>query len=71
MDNDNVKSRTKKFLSLTIGKNSQHGMLENLRKPRLIPLRDNCHPARITSENEWNQEYYIIYNSYVLEDKNI
>lgn len=37
----------------------------------LIPLRNNSCQDRKISETEWDQEYYIIYNSYILEDKDL
>jgi hypothetical protein len=39
------------------------------RRSGLVPLRDRDYIKRTRRENEWSQEYYIIYNSYVLEDK--
>ncbi len=36
---------------------------------KIVPNLDRTILERISEENEWEQEYYIIYNSYVLEEK--
>lgn len=71
MDNDIMKVRNNLFRSMTVKKNSQRVKVEDSNNIKRIPLRNDFHPSRIKSENEWNQEYYIIYNSYILEDKDI
>ncbi len=38
-------------------------------KRKIIPQRVNILNDDIACENEWQQEYFIIYNSYVLDDK--
>jgi len=56
----------------------RQGLLVNDQRPRLgleihnnkiIPVLRNNILEQIQEENEWAQEYYIIYNSYVLEEK--
>jgi hypothetical protein len=36
---------------------------------KILPNLDKRYVHRFHKENEWDQEYYIIYNSYILEDK--
>ena len=36
---------------------------------KIVPNRNSNILERISEENEWEQEYYIIYNSYILEEK--
>ena len=36
---------------------------------KIMPHLEKRNIRRFSKENEWEQEYYIIYNSYVLEDK--
>ena len=35
---------------------------------KITPQKKNISPANFLIEDEWQQEYYIIYNSYILED---
>ncbi len=39
------------------------------RRHKIVPQMENILQKNISVENEWQQEYYIIYNSYVLEEK--
>jgi len=36
---------------------------------KIMPQLEKKNLRFITRENEWDQEYFIIYNSYILEDK--
>ena len=36
---------------------------------KILPQLEKKNLRFITRENEWDQEYFIIYNSYILEDK--
>ena len=36
---------------------------------KIVPNLNTNVLDRISEENEWEQEYYIIYNSYILEEK--
>ncbi len=36
---------------------------------KIVPNRNSNILGRVSEETEWEQEYYIIYNSYVLEEK--
>jgi hypothetical protein len=36
---------------------------------RIMPHLEKRNKRSISKETEWDQEYYIIYNSYVLEEK--
>ena len=36
---------------------------------KIMPQIENNYPSNFMIEDEWKQEYYIIYNSYILEDK--
>ena len=38
---------------------------------RIVPKREEINTRREHQENEWQQEYFIIYNSYILEDKEV
>jgi hypothetical protein len=64
-----MKDRNNLIISMAVRKNSHHARMDESKNLHHIPLRNYFHPSRIKSENEWNQEYYIIYNSYILEDK--
>ena len=35
---------------------------------KITPQPDNIFPANFLIEDEWQQEYYIIYNSYILDE---
>lgn len=39
-----------------------------LKKSKLLHKHENLFLDKFDSENEWEQEYFIIYNSYLLED---
>ena len=60
--------------SLSNKKNSYPNEL-NLKKGiefqgnKILPQLEKKNLRFITRENEWDQEYFIIYNSYILEDK--
>ena len=64
-----MKSNDNSFFSLPNIKFSDGNKERDLKRKRLVPPRDKYFINRIESENEWKQEYYIIYNSYILEDK--
>ena len=36
---------------------------------KVVPQKENYGLKKIFHDNEWQQEYYIIYNSYALEEK--
>ncbi len=36
---------------------------------KIVPKREDINNRREQLENEWQQEYFIIYNSYVLDEK--
>jgi hypothetical protein len=36
---------------------------------KIMPHLEKRNTRFFSKENEWEQEYYIIYNSYILEDK--
>jgi hypothetical protein len=35
---------------------------------KIQPHMENKYPSNFMIEDEWQQEYYIIYNSYILDD---
>ena len=40
-----------------------------IQKNKILPNINKKNIRYFSKENEWDQEYYIIYNSYILEDK--
>lgn len=38
---------------------------------RIVPKKEEIKIRREHQENEWQQEYFIIYNSYILEEKEV
>ncbi len=48
---------------------SLRGKRIEFHKNKIIPQKGISIQDDIIHENEWQQEYYIIYNSYVLEEK--
>jgi hypothetical protein len=40
-----------------------------IRNHKIMPRIERREMRRFAREDEWEQEYYIIYNSYVLEEK--
>ena len=40
-----------------------------LEKHKLIPPKEKYYINRLERESEWQQEYFIIYNSYTLDKK--
>lgn len=61
------KLSTNKKNSLSNESNLKRGM--EIYSHKIMPHIEKRNMRRFSKENEWDQEYYIIYNSYVLEDK--
>ncbi len=68
MDKEITKKKENAFYSEHLRNYHNNLSKENNMK---IPLRSKLFQNRLMSENEWNQEYYIIYNSYLLEEKDL
>ncbi len=66
MNEEIIKDQKNLFFSEHIRK---YSCSFNVEDEILIPLRNKSSQERLMCEGEWNQEYYLIYNSYLLEEK--
>ncbi|MCL5028953.1 MAG: hypothetical protein M1480_08045 [Bacteroidetes bacterium] len=63
-----IKKETKRQNPLMNNQRSKLGL--EIHKHKILPqLYKKNLLEHVSNENEWEQEYYIIYNSYVLEEK--
>jgi hypothetical protein len=63
----NKKSLSNKKNSYSNEPNMKKGI--EFHSNKIMPQLEKKNLRFITRENEWDQEYFIIYNSYILEDK--
>lgn len=66
-----MRTRNISFFAFPNIKFSERIKQRELRKLKQILPGEIKNIDRFERENEWTQEYYIIYNSYTLEDKDI
>ncbi len=63
-----MKKETKRQSPLMNNQRSKFGI--EIHNHKIVPqLYKNNLLEQVSNENEWEQEYFIIYNSYVLEEK--
>lgn len=63
---NNVKEAFVQFPFLRAAKSEER---VEIHLKKIIPKKEDINFRREHQENEWQQEYFIIYNSYVLDEK--
>ena len=60
------------FIQFSYGKPSKTEDMVKIHQKKIIPKREDINSRREQDyENEWQQEYFIIYNSYVLDENDM
>ncbi len=65
-----MKNYSGQYIQLFFNKTPNTDDIFRMRKKRLVAQKEYLNKVIEQRENEWQQEYFIIYNSYVLEENN-
>ena len=58
------------YIQLLLNKTPKSDKRFRMHQKRLVSQKEYLNKVIEQRENEWQQEYFIIYNSYVLEENN-